>query len=74
MDSLVTDRRVRAVTFTGSTEVGKHILSVGGIRAYHMELGGKDPAIVLEDALLEETVENLVGGMVGYSQGKDATR
>ncbi|GAB6135046.1 NADP-dependent glyceraldehyde-3-phosphate dehydrogenase [Thermococcus prieurii] len=75
MDSVVADRRIRAVTFTGSTEVGEHILAVGGIKAYHMELGGKDPAIVLDDAPLEETVEKLVKGMVSYSgQRCDAIR
>jgi len=75
MNPIVADRRIRAVTFTGSTEVGEHILAVGGIKAYHMELGGKDSAIVLDDALLEETVEKLIRGMVGYSgQRCDAVR
>lgn len=75
MDSVVSDRRIRAITFTGSTEVGEHILSVGGIKAYHMELGGKDPAIVLNDAPLEETVEKILKGMLSYSgQRCDAIR
>ncbi|BAD84894.1 NADP-dependent glyceraldehyde-3-phosphate dehydrogenase (non-phosphorylating) [Thermococcus kodakarensis KOD1] len=75
MDSILADRRIRAVTFTGSTEVGEHILSMGGIKFYHMELGGKDPAVVLDDAPLEETVEKLVKGMVSYSgQRCDAIR
>ncbi len=75
MDSVVADRRIRAITFTGSTEVGEHILRVGGIKAYHMELGGKNPAIVLDDAPLDEVVEKLIAGMVSYSgQRCDAIR
>ncbi|AIF69098.1 aldehyde dehydrogenase [Palaeococcus pacificus DY20341] len=74
-NTLVADRRIRAITFTGSTEVGLQVLKTGGIKAYHMELGGKDPAIVLADADLEMTIEKLIKGMVSYSgQRCDAIR
>ncbi|WP_010479762.1 NADP-dependent glyceraldehyde-3-phosphate dehydrogenase [Thermococcus zilligii] len=75
MDSVVADRRIRAITFTGSTEVGEHIVKTGGIKAYHLELGGKDPAIVLDDADLELAAEKIVKGMVSFSgQRCDAIR
>ena len=75
MDGVVADRRIRAVTFTGSTEVGEHIVRTGGIKAYHLELGGKDPAIVLDDADLELAAEKIVKGMVSFSgQRCDAIR
>lgn len=75
MDTVVADRRIGAITFTGSTEVGEHIVKTGGIKAYHLELGGKDPAIVLDDADLELASEKIVKGMVSYSgQRCDAIR
>jgi len=75
MDDVVRDKRIRAITFTGSTEVGEHIVRTGGIKAYHLELGGKDPAIVLDDANLELASEKIVKGMSSYSgQRCDAIR
>lgn len=75
MDDVVKDKRIRAITFTGSTEVGEHIIRTGGIKAYHLELGGKDPAIVLDDADLELASEKIIKGMVSYSgQRCDAIR
>ncbi len=51
-EGLVTDPRVDLVAFTGSTEVGSRLatLCAGAMKASHLELGGKDPAIVFEDA------------------------
>jgi len=75
MRNLVGDRRINTITFTGSTEIGKDILRNAGIKNFHMELGGKDPAIVLADAKLDQSVEELIKGMVGYSgQRCDAIR
>jgi glyceraldehyde-3-phosphate dehydrogenase [NAD(P)+] len=75
MRNLVGDRRIDTITFTGSTEIGKDILRNAGIKNFHMELGGKDPAIVLADAKLDQSIEELIKGMVGYSgQRCDAIR
>jgi len=52
-DALVSNPKVEGVSFTGSTEVGKHIASVAGVRKQHLELGGKGMAIVLDDADLK---------------------
>lgn len=72
---LVKSGKVCAISFTGSTEIGAEILKTAGIKAFHLELGGKDSAIILKDADLSKTVEKLVIGMVSYSgQRCDAIR
>ncbi|MHB8632309.1 MAG: aldehyde dehydrogenase family protein, partial [Candidatus Limnocylindria bacterium] len=54
-EALIADRRVAAVTFTGSTEVGARIGAAAGraIKKSVLELGGSDPFVVLEDADVE---------------------
>jgi aspartate-semialdehyde dehydrogenase len=49
---------VRAVSFTGSTEIGKRLLRRGadGMKRMSMELGGHAPFIVFDDANLDEAV------------------
>jgi acyl-CoA reductase-like NAD-dependent aldehyde dehydrogenase len=53
-DLLVTDRRVRKITFTGSRDVGEHICKQAGIKRVTMELGSNAPVIVMPDANLEK--------------------
>lgn len=50
-EALVVDPRVDLVAFTGSTEVGKRLagLCADAVKPSHLELGGKDPAIVHDD-------------------------
>jgi len=61
---MVGDHRIAHVGFTGSVEGGKAVRSAIQHRftGIGLELGGKDPAYVTEDAVLEEAVENLVDG------------
>lgn len=66
-DYLVTHKLVNFINFTGSTEVGKHISEISKMVPVLMELGGKDAAIILEDANLEEAADNIVSGAYGYS-------
>ena len=56
------DPRVRKVTFTGSTAVGKHLArqSADTLKKLSLELGGNAPFIVFEDADLEAAVEGLM--------------
>lgn len=61
-DALVTDPRIRVVSFTGSTEIGQHIAKIAGIKKLHLELGGKGVAIVLEDSDLELAAQKCVEG------------
>jgi glyceraldehyde-3-phosphate dehydrogenase (NADP+) len=50
---LVTDRRVRKITFTGSRDVGEHICRTAGLKRVTMELGSNAPVIVMPDADLD---------------------
>lgn len=71
----LSDIRIQAISFTGSTDVGRTILQNAGIKQFHMELGGKDPAVVLNDADCEKTVDKLIKGLLGNSgQRCDAIR
>src|SRR5262249_5109228 len=58
-NAIVEDPRVRAITFTGSTEVGKKIMVRGSANLTRMqlELGGKNAIIVMNDADIAEAVE-----------------
>ncbi|HYV43927.1 MAG TPA: aldehyde dehydrogenase family protein [Myxococcaceae bacterium] len=53
-DALVSDPRVRKVTFTGSRDVGDKICRRAGLKRVTMELGSNAPVVVLADADLEE--------------------
>ena len=55
-EALLKDPRIKAVSFTGSTKVGIHInqLAAGRLVRTQLELGGKNPMVVLEDADLDE--------------------
>ena len=63
-DALVSHRQVDAVVFTGSTEVGRHVARRCAERLcpVTLELGGKDPMLVLADADLERSVEGALWG------------
>jgi acyl-CoA reductase-like NAD-dependent aldehyde dehydrogenase len=56
--ALVTDERVKVISFTGSTGVGRWIAEVAGKRLARvsLELGGKNPFVVCDDADLDEAV------------------
>jgi len=53
-NALVTDLRVRKISFTGSRDVGEHICKAAGIKKVTMELGSNSPVIVMDDADLEK--------------------
>lgn len=57
-DELITNPTVRKVTFTGSTEVGRELMSKasGTIKKLSLELGGNAPLIVFDDADLDTAV------------------
>lgn len=66
-DYIVTHPGVNFINFTGSTEVGTKISRITSMVPLLMELGGKDAAIVLEDADLDLTASNIVAGGYSYS-------
>ena len=67
--SLVGDPRIKAISFTGSTAVGKSIQLVAArnLTPTQLELGGKNPAIVLPDANLELAVAEIIKGAFACS-------
>ncbi|MFS1663817.1 NADP-dependent glyceraldehyde-3-phosphate dehydrogenase [Streptococcus sp. zg-JUN1979] len=66
-DYIVEHEAVNFINFTGSTPVGERIGKLAGMRPIMLELGGKDSAIVLEDADIELAAKNIVAGAFGYS-------
>lgn len=62
VDVWLQDARVRKITFTGSTPVGKHLAreSAGTLKKLSLELGGNAPFIVFDDADLDAAVEGLM--------------
>ncbi len=61
-DSLVTDSRVRMISFTGGTEAGQEIVKKAGLKKIGMELGSNSPVLVMDDADLEKAAELSVSG------------
>lgn len=66
-DYIVKHPNIDFINFTGSTEVGHHISEITAMKPVLLELGGKDAAIVLEDADLENAADNIVSGAFSYS-------
>jgi 5-carboxymethyl-2-hydroxymuconic-semialdehyde dehydrogenase len=48
---------VSAISFTGSTVTGNRIMQVSGLKKYSMELGGKSPFVIFEDADLDRALD-----------------
>ena len=71
-DALIESDGVSAVSFTGSNSVGMNIASVAARRGvkYQLEMGGKNPVIVLPDADLEQAAQVTVHGAMKYSGQK----
>jgi succinate-semialdehyde dehydrogenase / glutarate-semialdehyde dehydrogenase len=61
-DALFSDARVRKISFTGSTEVGKELIrkSADQVKRLSLELGGHAPYVIFEDADLDEAVDGLI--------------
>ncbi|MFO6452321.1 MULTISPECIES: NAD-dependent succinate-semialdehyde dehydrogenase [unclassified Aeromicrobium] len=59
MEPIIRDPRLRKLTFTGSTEVGRTLIeqAAEGVLRVSMELGGNAPFLVFEDADLEKAVD-----------------
>jgi len=61
-DQLVSDPRVRMVSFTGGPLVGHRVLAQAGLKKISMELGGNCPSIVMGDADMELALAATVSG------------
>jgi aldehyde dehydrogenase (NAD+) len=70
-DTLLTHPDVAKIAFTGSTDVGRHLRKVtaGSGKRLSLELGGKSPFIVFDDADLDSVVEGVVDA-IWFNQGQ----
>ena len=66
-NALVSHPGVRAVSFTGGVETGREVYVRGaqGLKMVHLELGGKNPQIVLDDANLDLALDGVLFGAFG---------
>jgi acyl-CoA reductase-like NAD-dependent aldehyde dehydrogenase len=69
-DTLVTDPRVKGLSFTGSTAVGLGIQEKAVGKKVQLEMGGKNPYVVMEDADLEDAAAKVAYGAFGYAGQK----
>jgi betaine-aldehyde dehydrogenase len=73
-DLLVAHPKVGMISVTGDTDTGKHIARTAAdkVKRLHLELGGKAPVVVFDDADLEAVIENIK--LFGYwNSGQDCT-
>ncbi|TKD67714.1 aldehyde dehydrogenase family protein [Pseudalkalibacillus hwajinpoensis] len=68
-EALATHPKVEKIAFTGSTEIGRHIMSLASqtIKNTTLELGGKSPSILLEDADLSLALPGSLFGVFLHS-------
>ena len=59
-EPLVRHRDVRAISFTGSTATGNRIVKEAGLKKFSMELGGKSPFVIFDDANLDRALDAAV--------------
>ncbi|MFD3524180.1 gamma-aminobutyraldehyde dehydrogenase [Streptomyces sp. NPDC058653] len=73
-EALVGHPDVVMTSFTGSTAVGKRVaeIATGTVKRLHLELGGKAPFVVFDDADLEAAVQGAVAGAL-INTGQDCT-
>ncbi|MEX0958836.1 MAG: aldehyde dehydrogenase family protein [Burkholderiales bacterium] len=73
-ETIVNDPRVDAITFTGSVETGRKLAqkAVARMAKFQLEMGGKNPLVVLDDADLKTAVESAVNGAF-FSTGQRCT-
>jgi aldehyde dehydrogenase (NAD+) len=62
---LVRHKKVRGISFTGHKDTGIEILRVAGIKKVGLELGGKNPIIVMDDADLNLALDGVIWGGYG---------
>jgi alpha-ketoglutaric semialdehyde dehydrogenase len=71
---LVNDKRVDAISFTGSVETGRQVAAkaVARMAKFQLEMGGKNPLVILDDADIKIAVECAVNGAY-FSTGQRCT-
>ncbi|MDF1750142.1 MAG: aldehyde dehydrogenase family protein [Alphaproteobacteria bacterium] len=74
--SLVRHPDVTKISFTGSTEIGKEVARVAAdtVKRVTLELGGKSPTVILDDADLDKAIPASAAGCFGHAGQKCAAR
>ncbi|KAA3634680.1 MAG: aldehyde dehydrogenase [Proteobacteria bacterium] len=74
--TLVRHADVAKVSFTGSTEIGRQVAraAADGVKRVTLELGGKSPNVILDDADIERAVAGTAAGVFGHAGQKCAAR
>jgi betaine-aldehyde dehydrogenase len=72
--ALVTNAKIAMTSFTGSTAVGRHIAGLAAANGtrLHLELGGKAPFVVFDDADLDAAIRGAVAASL-INSGQDCT-
>jgi aldehyde dehydrogenase (NAD+) len=73
-DTLLNDARIAAISFTGSQATGRKVAqaAIAGLKKFQLEMGGKNPLVVLDDASLDVAVNCAVQGGF-FSTGQRCT-
>jgi acyl-CoA reductase-like NAD-dependent aldehyde dehydrogenase len=73
-EAIIGDPRVDAISFTGSVDTGRKVAqkAIAQMKKIQLEMGGKNPLVVLDDADLKTAVESAVNGAY-FSTGQRCT-
>ena len=66
-NAIIRNNKIRMISFTGSRDTGEFILKNAGIKKIGLELGGKNPIIIMDDADLNLALEGVLWGAFGTS-------
>lgn len=63
--ALIKHPKVRGISFTGSRDVGKFVAENAGLKKIGLELGGKNPILIMDDANLDLALDGVLWGAFG---------
>lgn len=63
--TLVRHKKISGISFTGSREVGMSVVRDAGLKKVGLELGGKNPIIIMDDAKLDLALDGVIWGAFG---------
>ncbi|ATZ18646.1 glyceraldehyde-3-phosphate dehydrogenase [Williamsoniiplasma somnilux] len=66
-DLITQNKEINFINFTGSVDIGHRILDIATSKDIVLELGGKDPALVMDDSDLEKYASEIIVGAFSYS-------
>jgi len=64
-NEIIKNKNISAISFTGSRDVGKYILKNSPINKIGLEMGGKNPIIIMDDASLDLALDGVIWGAFG---------